>query len=212
LEEVSIMMRALAFAAVAATTLLAAGQTPAQPRGDQPPPGNYFQTCRNVSTYGRGPQATMSAECRDRDGRWRQSTVRFAGCDRIDNRDGTLSCLPSRDYQGPPPAPLPPGPGYGPPPGPGYGPPDGPGRGRPAITLFDQPNFGGRPFMTEREVTNLPREFNDRAMSLRIDGRRAWMVCTDSDFRGRCQVFDRDVADLRAAGLGGQISSMRPVR
>ena len=196
-------MRALALAAAAAA-LLTAGQAAAQPRGAQPPPGNYFQTCRNVSTYGFGGEATMTAECRDRDGRWRQSSIRFAGCDRIDNRDGTLSCLPSRDYQGPPPAP--------PPPGPGYGPPDRPGRGRPSITLFDRPGFGGRPFFTEREITNLPREFNDRAMSLRIDGRRAWMVCTDSDFRGRCQVFDRDVPDLNAVGLGGQISSMRPVR
>jgi hypothetical protein len=199
-------MRALALAAATAAVLFAAGQSVGQPRGEQPPPGNYFQTCRNVSTYGRGPDATMSAECRDRDGRWRQSTIRFAGCDRIDNRDGTLNCLPSRDYQGPPPSP--PGPGYGPPPGQEYGSP----RGRPALTLFDRPGFGGRPFFTEREITNLPREFNDRAMSLKIDGRRPWMVCTDSDFRGRCQVFDHDVPDLRQFGLAGQISSMRPVR
>lgn len=202
-------MRVLTLAAAAAAAALAcAGQAAAQPRGEPPPPGNYFQTCRNISTYGRGPDATMTAECRDRDGRWRQSSLRFAGCDRVDNRDGTLSCLPSRDYQGPPPTPPPPGPAYGPPPGPERG----PERGRPAITLFPQPNFGGRPFFTEREITNLPREFNDRAMSLRIDGRRAWMVCADSDFRGRCQVFDHDVPDLRAVGMGGQISSMRPVR
>ena len=49
-------------------------------------------------------------------------------------------------------------------------------------------------------------------MSLRIDGRRAWMVCSDSDFRGRCQVFDHDVRDLRQFGLAGKISSMRPIR
>lgn len=197
------MKRVLPLAAALAA-LSAANPSPAQPRGEPPPPGNYFQTCRNISTFGRGPDATMSAECRDRDGRWRQTSIRFAGCDRVDNRDGALACLPSRDYQGPPPS----GPGYGPPPGPDYG----ERRGRPAITLFSEPGFGGRPFFTEREITNLPREFNDRAMSLRIDGRRAWMVCTDSDFRGRCQVFDRDVPDLRQMGLAGQISSMRPVR
>ena len=85
-------------------------------------------------------------------------------------------------------------------------------RGRPSITLYDRPDFGGRPFQSSSEITNLPRQDNDRAMSLRIDGRRAWQVCADSDFRGRCQVFDRDVRDLRRFGLAGQISSMRPVR
>ncbi|MBS0331807.1 MAG: hypothetical protein JSS35_03495, partial [Proteobacteria bacterium] len=85
-------MREPAIAAATVAALLLPGRAPAQPRGAQPPPGNYFQTCRNVSTSGFGPNATMTAECRDRDGRWRQSSIRFAGCDRIDNRDGTLSC------------------------------------------------------------------------------------------------------------------------
>lgn len=194
------MTRALTLAAAAAAACLAAGLAvegaQAQPRGAQPPPGNYFQTCRNVSTYGFGRDATMTAECRDRDGRWRSSSVRFDGCDRIENRDGILSCLPAVGY--PPPRP-----------GPGF---DDRDRGRPTLTLFSTPNFGGRPFTTQGDITNLPRDYNDRAMSLRIDGRRAWMVCTDSDFRGRCQVFDHDVADLRQFGLAAQISSMRPVR
>ena len=192
------MTRALVLAATAIAVCLAAGAAQAQPRGAQPPPGNYFQTCRNVSTYGFGRDATMTAECRDRDGRWRSTSVRFDGCDRIDNREGVLSCLPAADYP-------PPGPGPG-------GPPYGPGPRRSLLTLFSTPNYGGRPFTTQSEITNLPKQDNDRAMSLRIDGRRAWMVCTDSDFRGRCQVFDHDVADLRQFGLAGQISSMRPVR
>ena len=49
-------------------------------------------------------------------------------------------------------------------------------------------------------------------MSLRIDGRRPWQVCSNSDFKGHCEVFDHDVRDLRAFGLAAQISSMRPVR
>jgi hypothetical protein len=85
-------------------------------------------------------------------------------------------------------------------------------RGRPSITLFDRPDFGGRPFQTSGEITNLPRQDNDRAMSLRIDGRRPWQVCANSDFKGHCEVFDHDVRDLRRFGLAGQISSMRPVR
>jgi hypothetical protein len=85
-------------------------------------------------------------------------------------------------------------------------------RGRPSITLFDRPDFGGRPFQASGEITNLPRRDNDRAMSLRIDGRRPWQVCANSDFKGHCEVFDHDVRDLRRFGLAGQVSSMRPVR
>ncbi len=192
------MTRALALAAAAAVTL-AAGAADAQPRGAPPPPGNYFQTCRNVSTVGFGPSATMTAECRDQYGRWRSTSVRFAGCDRIENRNGALSCLPTPGY--PPPRP-------GPAPGPGY--PGGPGYGRPAITLFSAPNFGGQAFRTSGEITNLPKQYNDRAVSLRIEGRVPWQVCTDSDFRGRCQVFDRDVRDLQQFGMAYGISSMRP--
>ena len=205
------MTRALVLAAAAVALTLAAGGVSAQPRGAQPPPGNYFQTCRGVSTFGYGPEATMTAECRDRDGRWRRSSLRFSGCDRIENRDGTLSCLPGRDY---PPSDRP---GYGG--GDRFGDRGGDRGGRgddrrgpPSATIFGAPDFQGRPFQTSGEITNLPREFNDRAMSLRIDGRRAWQVCADSDFRGRCQVFDHDVRDLREFGFGGQISSLRPIR
>lgn len=192
------MTRALA---LAAALTLAAGMAGAQSHGAPPPPGDYFQTCRNVSTAGFGADATMTAECRDRNGRWRPARLRFAGCDRIENRDGVLSCRPGQDYP-----PARPGPPFG-----GDG-PRRPGAGRSSLTLFSAPNFGGRPFQTASEITNLPKQDNDRAMSLRIEGRRAWQLCTDSDFRGRCQVFDHDVNDLRPFGMAGQVSSMRPYR
>jgi hypothetical protein len=86
----------------------------------------------------------------------------------------------------------------------------GPGRGG-QIALYPNPDFRGRPFNTAREYSNLPRPYNDGAMSLEVRG-GAWEVCVDSDFRGRCQVVTRDVRDLRAIGLGGVISSVRPVR
>ena len=69
----------------------------------------------------------------------------------------------------------------------------------------------GQPFTSDREVTNLPREYNDRALSLRV-GRSVWQVCTDSDFRGHCETFDRDVRDLRQYGMDRGVSSMRPVQ
>lgn len=192
------MKRVLMLAVVAAATS-SAGVSFAQPRGASPPPGAYWQSCRNVSTAGYGPNATVTAECRDDRGRWRQTSLQFAGCREIVNRNGNLDCRSA-------------GPG-----GPGGGYPGGPGGGRPpfgrsSITLFSGPGFSGQPFTAQSEITNLPKQYNDRAMSLRIEGRGAWQVCSDSDFRGRCQVFDRDDGDLRRSGLAGQVSSMRPAR
>lgn len=88
-------------------------------------------------------------------------------------------------------------------PSPNYGPP---------ATLFSGPDYTGPSFSTTQAYTNLPRQHNDQALSLRIEGRGAWEVCADADFRGRCQVFTTSVPDLRAYGMGQAISSLRPVR
>ncbi len=197
------MRRALAFAAVSLLSLAGVGHAQDRyDRDDQPPPGNYLRTCRNITVFDYGPRATISAQCRDDSGRWRDTSTRFAACDRLDNQNGQLFCRGGGDY------------GYRPPYGGGGGGGGGGFRPPPAygsqITLFSGPNFGGDRFQSREEVTNLPKRFNDQALSLRIEGRGAWELCTDSDFRGRCQVFDRDVADLRQAGLGYAISSMRP--
>jgi hypothetical protein len=190
------MKRVTALATILGLTV--AGAAIAQPRGATPPPGDYFQSCRNVSTAGYGPGATMTAECRDERGRWRTSSLQFGGCDRIENRDGQLMCLRGG------------GPGGG---GGGGGYPGRPPFGRGSqLTLFSGPRFSGEAFQTRKEITNLPKQFNDRAVSLRIEGRGAWQVCANSDFKGRCEVFDRDVQDLRPYGLAYGISSMRLAR
>lgn len=200
------MKRALILAAAIAAL---AGPTAAQPqeRGAPPPSGSYWQTCRNVSTYGYGPNTTVTAQCRDDRGRWRATSLRSSGCREIENRNGALVCA---DYGRPPGG----GDGGRPPWGGGGGrPPWGGGGGRGgSITLYSGPDFSGQPYETREEVTNLPRQYNDRALSLRIQGRGSWTVCADSDFRGRCQTFDRDVKDLRPYGLGEAITSMRPDR
>ncbi len=189
------MKRTIALATILGLAI--AGSAIAQPRGGNPPPGDYFRTCRNISTMGYGPGATMTADCRDEGGRWRTTSVQYAGCDRIENRDGQLICLRAD------------GPGGGYPGRPPYGGGGGYGRGS-QLTLFSGPNFTGEPFPTRSEFTNLPKRYNDRAVSLRIEGRGAWQVCTDSDFKGHCEVFDRDVEDLRPYGMAYGISSMRP--
>lgn len=193
------MRRAVAFVAVCLLAMTGAALAQDRfDRDDQPPPGNYLRTCRNITVFDYGPRATISAQCRDETGRWRDTSARFTGCDRIDNRDGQLFCRGGSDYRPP----------YGGGGGGGFRPPGFNSQ----IVLFSAPNFGGERFQTRDEVTNLPKRYNDQALSLRIEGRGAWEVCADSNFGGRCQVFDRDVADLRQTGLGYAITSMRPAR
>lgn len=203
-----VSMRINAFV-LGVAVVLGAGAAQAQPesRGASAPPGSYWDSCRDVSTYGYGDNLTVSARCQDERGRWQGTTLRVGRCREMENRNGRLACSdqgrPSWGDDGRPPW------------SDNGRPPYGGGRpswGRGSITLFNAPNFGGQPFQTQSEITNLPRQYNDRAMSLRIQGRGAWEVCADSDFRGRCQVFDRDVPDLRQYGLGEAVSSMRPVR
>lgn len=153
------------------------------------PSGTYQGNCRDARVSG----GVLTASCVDNRGRWNTSSLRFRECrNDIRNDNGRLACEWGNDGGGV---------GGG---GPGWG-------GNSTAVLFDAPDFGGQPFQANREVTNLPRQFNDRAMSLRIQGRGAWQVCSDSDFRGRCQIFDRDVPDLRRYGLGEAVSSLRPV-
>lgn len=79
--------------------------------------------------------------------------------------------------------------------------------GRERITLYDGPNFTGRSVTYDHDISNLPREFQDRAVSVRIVG--SWRVCSDSDYRGQCVEIDRDIRDLRALGMDRTISSMK---
>lgn len=156
------------------------------------PQGSYQQSCRSASVRGSGRNATLTASCRDGRGRWNYSSIRIQDCrDDIRNDNGRLACGWSS------------GGGGGRPP---------PWQGQGQLTLFSSPDFGGQAFQTSREITNLPRQYNDRAMSLRIEGRGSWEVCADSNFRGRCQIFSRDVRDLRQFGLGEAVTSMRPVQ
>lgn len=190
----------------AAAAVLAAGSAQGQDQdqryggggwnGGRVPPGSYQDSCRSVAVRGDN----LTASCRDNRGRWNYSSIRFRDCRRdIGNDNGRLVC----DYGGG-------GGGYYPPGG-GGRPPWGGGGGRSGISLFSAPDFGGQQYVADREVTNLPKQYNDRAMSVRIEGRGSWQICSDSDFRGRCQIVDRDIRDLRQFGLGEAISSMRPV-
>jgi hypothetical protein len=106
------------------------------------------------------------------------------------------------------------GPGYR---GPGHGGPGPGGQGpgwdgpRRSATLYDRNRFRGRSISVTGPVSNLSRSgFNDRASSIRLEGR--WLLCSDADFRGRCRTVNGDVENLSRLGLGNALSSMRPER
>jgi hypothetical protein len=54
---------------------------------------------------------------------------------------------------------------------------------------------------------------NDRIRSIRLERRSGpWLVCSDANYRGRCQRIDTDLADSRQIGMDRSISSLRPLR
>lgn len=83
----------------------------------------------------------------------------------------------------------------------------GGGGRQPAAILFDQPDFQGRQTTIYGTATNLPRDWNDKTMSARFQGR--WRICQDSDFRGRCQDVSGDVPNMNTLGLGEAITSLQ---
>lgn len=211
----------------------------AQAQGyNAPPPGSYWQSCQRVRVVGT-VDPLLVAECRDRNGRYRSTNLQFEACrSEIINQDGALTCIRGGrgpggwqgggygnggypggyghgGYQG--------GYGNGGYQGGGYG--GGYGnygggygggyeRARPTggvITLFDGIGFAGAGYRATSEITNLPKHYNDRGLSLQIE-RGVWEVCSDKNFGGRCQTFDRSVSDLNQVGLAYAISSMRQVR
>ena len=78
------------------------------------------------------------------------------------------------------------------------------------ITFYEGEGFRGRAFTTKRPVTNFKADgFNDRASSVVVDS-GDWLVCDDSEYRGRCVLLRRGAYDsLRGLGVDNRISSVR---
>jgi uncharacterized protein YcfJ len=78
------------------------------------------------------------------------------------------------------------------------------------ITFYEGDGFRGRAFTTKRAVTNFSNSgFNDRASSVVVDS-GDWVVCDDSEYRGRCVLLRRGAYDsLRGLGVDNRISSVR---
>jgi uncharacterized protein YcfJ len=80
------------------------------------------------------------------------------------------------------------------------------------VTFYEQENFQGREFSTQRRVDDASRTgFNDRASSAIVVGQR-WEACEDARLRGNCLVLrPGQYPSLTAMGLNDRVSSMRPV-
>jgi len=198
-------MSILELAAVAALALSAQDPAFAQDPGAQrvAPRGSYRDTCQE-EYVNRG---RLYADCRDRQGRLRGTSIELAQCGpyNIANDDGRLVCGPHRGtYED---RPGRPGGGWGDD-RPGGG---GWGGGRGSAVIYTDANYRGASQRVDGEVPNLANTgFNDRISSMQLRGR--WEVCTDAYFRGTCRTIDGDVRNLANTGLNDRISSMRPVR
>jgi hypothetical protein len=84
--------------------------------------------------------------------------------------------------------------------------------GRDAVVLFQDDGFKGESLPVSINESDLKsRGFNDRASSVVISYGR-WEICSDSDFRGRCETLDPGrYSSLRAMGLNDAVSSVRRV-
>ncbi|MDD2879309.1 MAG: beta/gamma crystallin-related protein [Rhodoferax sp.] len=80
------------------------------------------------------------------------------------------------------------------------------------VTFYEQGNFQGRSFTTQRQINNFERfGFNDRASSVEVIGNR-WEVCEDTQFRGRCVVLrPGKYPSLAAMGLNDRVSSVKAI-
>lgn len=171
------------------------------------PRGSFAQSC--TGSYVN--QGRLYADCRDRSGRMRETSIELARCSSSDigNDNGLLVCHNHRgDYEdnGRP------GGGNGGGWGGGNGGGNGGGWGNTSITVYRDANFRGQSMTFREEIPNLRNSgLNDAISSMRL-GRGSWEVCEDANYRGRCQVVDGDVRDLGRTGMNDRISSLRPAR
>jgi hypothetical protein len=81
-----------------------------------------------------------------------------------------------------------------------------------SITLYEKPNFQGRSMTFSTRVASLNAVgFNDLAQSVKIDGKRDWVLCEGRNFLGRCIRVHLKEKDLKRQKFSGLASSIYPV-
>jgi len=217
-----LVMTAGGFSVVNVSTAEAQVQTRGAPRG------SYAQSC--TGSYVN--QGRLYADCRDRRGNMRETSIELARCSSSDigNDNGLLVCHNHRgDFENGG-RPGRPGGGWddGRPGRPGGGWDDGrPGRpgggwnddrpgnggwGRSSITVYRDSDYRGQSMSFRDEVPNLRNVgMNDAISSIRLS-RGTWEVCEDAYYRGRCEIVSGDMRNLANTGMNDRISSLRPAR
>ena len=76
----------------------------------------------------------------------------------------------------------------------------------PYIVIFDQENYRGNPRNFNRSESNI----NVRGESITV-GAGVWEVCSERNFRGRCETLSQSRPNLRGTDLRNRIRSVRPV-
>jgi hypothetical protein len=85
--------------------------------------------------------------------------------------------------------------------------------GASGLHLYGDINFKGASATLTSNAPDLREQGMDRAVSsLELDPDEVWEVCTERDFRGRCQIIREDQADLRRGNWNDVIMSARRVR
>lgn len=86
-------------------------------------------------------------------------------------------------------------------------------RGGPrGLELFAGTNYSGQRLELTTDTPSLRRRnFNDRAMSLRVPRGESWEICINDNY-DECKVVDGDIPDLASIGITRMISSARPRR
>jgi hypothetical protein len=80
------------------------------------------------------------------------------------------------------------------------------------VTVFTNPNFGGRSASFNGDVPDLRQyNLNDQITSIEIPNGETWEICQDIDFGNQCTTVSGNVADLRRMGWNDRVSSMRRV-
>ena len=81
---------------------------------------------------------------------------------------------------------------------------------RPRIVLYDRDAFGGRSLVVSDNLEDLSRSsFNNDAASIVVES-GSWEVCSDTYFRGRCQVLPPGEYRRLDSPIYRSISSVRP--
>lgn len=80
------------------------------------------------------------------------------------------------------------------------------------ITLFEKPNYQGRSMTFDHRIPSLNAVgFNDLAQSVKIDGKRDWVLCDSRNFLGRCIRVHLKEKDLMRQKFSSLASSIYPV-